>query len=222
MTAPATDAAAESTNASRKPDLGGARRLERSTLFSAIAPLIGDLGSTLVFYGLFALTDDPRLAAAIGMAIAGGQLLLAKVRRMPIVTLQRSSIALVMVVGTLTLLTNDSRFVLVKATLVYGIIGASMLTRGWMARYIPTIAAAHLPERLLGRFERAWAILLLGTGILNIALVLAASPEQAAKVMAIWVVASKFALFAVQYVWCRAIARPAIKAQMERSTEGDS
>jgi intracellular septation protein A len=217
MTSPASDAAADGAIETATPDRRVVWRLERSTLFNAIAPLLVDLGSTLAFYALLAITGDPRLAAAVGMALAVGQLVFAMVRRRPIATLQWASIALVLVVGALTLLTNDPRFVLVKATLVYGIIGTSMLKRGWMERYIPSIAAAHLPNSLLGWFEKAWAALLLGTGVLNLILVLAASSERAAQFMAIWVFASKLALFAIQYVWCRSVARPAIKATMERN-----
>jgi intracellular septation protein len=217
MTTPATNAGA--AKEATIPERREARRLERSTLLAAIGPLVVDLGSTLVFYALFALTDDPRLAAAVGMALAAVQLVVAKVRHRPIATLQWASITLVLAVGTLTLLTNDPRFVLFKATLVYGIIGTSMLKRGWMSRYVPPIATAHLPERLLSGFERVWAILLLGTGVLNLALVLATRPERVAQVMAVWVVASKLVLFAIQYAWCRAVARPAIKAQLQRSAD---
>lgn len=198
------------------PDHREVRRLERSTLLGAIAPLTVDLGSTIAFYALLAVTGEPRLAAAVGMAVAIGQLAFAWWRGQPIAPLQWASIAVVLLVGTLTLLTNDPRFVLVKATLVYGIIGGSMLKRGWMARYIPAIAAAHLPDRLLAGFEKAWAVLLLGTGLLNLGLMLTENAEQAAQFMAIWIVASKLILFAIQYVWCRAVARPAIKAAMER------
>ncbi len=200
---------------SAMPDRREARRLERSTLLSAIAPLVVDLGSTLLFYALFALTGNVRLAAVAGMALAAGQLVFAILRKQPTAPLQWASIALVLVVGGLTLLTNDPRFILVKATLVYGIIGASMLKRGWMERYIPPIATAHLPDGLLRRFEKAWAILLLGTGVLNLTLVIATNAESAAQVMAIWVIPSKLALFAIQYIYCRSVARPAIKAQMQ-------
>lgn len=200
---------------SAMPNRREARRLERSTLLAAIAPLVVDLGSTLLFYALFAVTGDARLAAIAGMALAAVQLVFAVLRQRPTAPLQWASIALVLVVGGLTLLTNDPRFILVKATLVYGIIGASMLKRGWMERYIPPIASAHLPNGLLGRFEKAWAFLLLGTGVLNLALVIAINPDRAAQVMAIWVVPSKLVLFAIQYIWCRAVARPAIRAQMQ-------
>ncbi|MFM5948178.1 MAG: septation protein IspZ [Novosphingobium sp.] len=217
MTSRSSDAAAADKVPAAPPDRSEARRLERSTLFSAIAPLVVDLGSTLAFYAILAITGDPRLAATVGMILATGQLIYARLRGQSVATLQLASIAVVLLVGTLTLLTNDPRFVLVKATLVYGIIGSSMLKRGWMARYIPAIAAAHLPDSLLGWFEKAWAALLLGTGLLNFALVLAASAERTAQFMAFWIVASKLFLFAIQYVWCRSVARPAIKATMERN-----
>ncbi len=217
MTSPTSDAAADCASKTAVPDRRATWRLERSTLFSAIAPLVVDLGSTLAFYTLLAITGDSRLAAAVGMALAVGQLSFAVIRRRPIATLQWASIVLVLVMGSLTLLTSDPRFVLVKATLVYGTIGGSMLKPGWMSRYIPSIAAAHLPDRLLGGFERAWAALLLGTGVLNLVLVRTASPELAAQFMAIWIFASKLALFAIQYLWCRSVARPAIKATMERN-----
>jgi intracellular septation protein len=201
------------------PDRREARRLERSTLLLAIAPLVVDLGSTLLFYALFALTGDARLAAVAGMALAAMQLAVAILRKRPIAPLQWASIALVFVVGGFTLFTNDPRFILVKATLVYGIIGASMLKRGWMERYIPPIATAHLPKGLLGRFEKAWAFLLLGTGVLNLALVIATNAERAAQIMAMWVIPSKLVLFAIQYIRCRSIARPAIKAQMQHNAD---
>lgn len=212
----APDTAAQVTLGAAILDHREVRRLERSTLLSAIAPLVVDLGSTLAFYALFALTNDARFAAIAGMAIAVGQLIFARVRQRPVATLQWASIALVLVVGALTLMTNDPRFVLIKATLVYVIIGGSMLRPGWIARYIPPIAAAHLPDKLLGGFEKAWAALLLGTGGLNLILVLAVSSGRVAQFMAIWVIASKLALFAIQYVWCRSVARPSIKATMER------
>jgi intracellular septation protein A len=217
MTSPASDAVVDGASETATPDRREVWRLERSALFTAIAPLVVDLGSTLAFYAILAVTGDPRFAATVGLALAVGQIVFAMVRRQPIATLQWASIALVLVVGSITLLTNDPRFVLVKASLVYGFIGASMLKPGWMARYVPSIAAAHLPDSLLGWFEKAWAGLLLGTGVLNLALMLEASSEGAAQFMAIWIFASKLALFAIQYVWCRAVARPSIKATMERN-----
>ena len=212
MTIPTADAAADAAGDSAAPDRRKSLRLERSTLLSAIMPLLVDLGSTFAFYAILVVSGDPRLAAAMGIALAIGQLIFTKVRHRQIAPLQWASIALVLVVGSLTLMTNDPRFVLVKATLVYGIIGATMLKPGWMACYIPAIAAGHLPGRLLGGFERAWAVLLLGTGALNLILTLTASGARTAQVMAIRVVASKLTLFAIQYVWCRSVARPAIKA----------
>ena len=217
MSAPEDGSIAIGESQSSGLDRSEARRLERSTLFQAFAPLVNDLSSTLAFYALFAITHDPRLASAVGIAVAILQVFLAKVRQVPIAPLQWASIGLVLVLGSLTILTSDPRFVIVKVTLVYAVIGGTMLQRGWMARYIPNIAAAHLPDRLLYGFEKSWAALLLGTGALNLYVVLTGQAEQAAGFLAVWVVASKLALFAIQYLWCRAVARPAIKASLERN-----
>lgn len=217
MNGPLLNAGSDATGNAALSHRREVRRLERSTLLSAIRPLIVDLGSTLVFYAIFALTGDARVAAVIAMALAAGQLLLAWARRHPVPILQWASAMVVFAVGTFTLLTNDPRIALVKTTLVYGIIGTSMLRAGWMQRYIPAIAAGHLPTTILRFFERAWALLLLGTGVLNITLLVATDAHRAALFMVLWSVTSKLALFAIQYVRCRAVARPAIKAEMERS-----
>jgi Kef-type K+ transport system membrane component KefB len=66
---------------SAMPDWREARRLERSALLSALAPLVVDLGSTLLFYAIFALAGDARLAAVAGMALAAGQLTFAILRK---------------------------------------------------------------------------------------------------------------------------------------------
>jgi hypothetical protein len=55
MTTHVADAAASKEAA--MSDRREARRLERTTLLSAFAPLVVDLGSSLSFYALFALTE---------------------------------------------------------------------------------------------------------------------------------------------------------------------
>jgi intracellular septation protein len=56
------------------------------------------------------------------MALAAAQLVVVRIRHRPMATLQWASIALVLVVAALTLLTNNPRFVLVKATLGHKLI----------------------------------------------------------------------------------------------------
>ena len=181
----------------------------------AVRPLATDLAATLVFYGVLAATGDVRAATLVGMGLGVAQVVYMKLRRRPIALLQWTSLALVVVMGGLTLITHDARFVLVKATVVYLGIGATMLQPGWMYRYVPPIATDHLPRKLVVGFGYVWAALILGTGALNLylTLTLTATPQVVASVMSIWAPASKVALFAIQYLAFRTIARRSILAE---------
>ena len=63
-----------------------------------------------------------------------------KLRRSPIDAMQWMSLGLVVVFGGASLLTHDPRFIMFKPTLIYVAIGAVMLKRGWMTRYMPPVA----------------------------------------------------------------------------------
>ena len=56
------------------------------------------------------------------------------------------SLFLVIAAGAATAMTDDPRFVLLKPTAIYVIVGVVMLKRGWMNRYLPTIARAVAPD----------------------------------------------------------------------------
>jgi intracellular septation protein A len=184
-----------------------------------VRPIATDLASTLFFYAVLALTDDARIAAVLAMSLGGAQLARARWRREPIAPLQWASVGMVMLFGTLTLLTRDPRFILIKATIFYLAFGGAMLKAGWMNRYIPPIASGHLPARLVSGFERGWAALMLGTGALNLALALLIDPRAAAWIMTLWATGSKIALFVGQYLLFRAVARPRIRAYLDASAE---
>ena len=81
-----------------------------------------------------------------------------------------ASLALVIVLGGATLLTNDPRFVLAKPAIAHFAIGAIMLKRGWMLRYMPPIVAETIPEYVTVA-GYAWAALMfaLGAGTIAIA-----------------------------------------------------
>ena len=68
-----------------------------------------------------------------------------KLTRRPIDVMQWLALGLVLVLGAATLITQDSRFIMVKPTLVHWAIGAVMLRHGWMTRYLPPIARDNLP-----------------------------------------------------------------------------
>ncbi len=72
------------------------------------------------------------------------------------------------VLGAATLLTNDPRFVLAKPSIAHFAIGAIMLKRGWMLRYMPPIVAETIPEYVTIA-GYAWAALMFVLGLGTIA-----------------------------------------------------
>jgi len=189
-------------------------RLEASSFLYAVRPIATDLASTLLFYAVLALSGDARAAALLGIALGVSQIALLRLRRLPISPIAWASVGLTVTLGALTIATSDPRFVLVKVTIFYAVFGATMLRPGWMERYIPSIAAGHLPERLIGGFERIWAALMLGTGALNLLLAFTVDARTVATIMTTWAIGSKLALFAAQYIFFRSVARPRIKAAL--------
>jgi hypothetical protein len=73
-----------------------------------------------------------------------------------------------------------------------------------MNRYLPPIAVAVVPD--LGYvFGYVWAGLMFGSAALNIALALTLDPITWSATMSIWGIASKVALFLIQYATMRTI-----------------
>ena len=54
--------------------------------------------------------------------------------------MQWMSFFLVVCFGGITLITNDPRFVMIKPSLIYMVVGAVMLKPGWMNCYLPPVA----------------------------------------------------------------------------------
>ena len=48
--------------------------------------------------------------------------------------------------GAATLITDDPRFVMMKPTVIYTIVGIVMLKPGWMNRYLPPVAIEIVPD----------------------------------------------------------------------------
>jgi intracellular septation protein len=166
--------------------------------------LISDLASTLLFLAVLLITKDLMLAVALGVGLGVIQIGWMKLRRQKIDTMQWLSIGLVVVSGIATMLTNDARFVMLKPTVIYCIVGAYMLRPGWMNRYMPPIAVQTVPD-IAWIFGFVWAGLMFGSAVLNIVLALTLDPISWSATMSIWGIVSKVALFLVQYVTMRAI-----------------
>ncbi|HXW19161.1 MAG TPA: septation protein IspZ [Roseiarcus sp.] len=105
-----------------------------------------DMASTLFFLALFLATDNIRLSVILGVALGVVQIGWEFYRRRPIDAMQWTSLVLVVGSGTAALATNDPRFVMMKPSLIYALVGAVMLRKGWMNRYLPAIAMEVVPD----------------------------------------------------------------------------
>ncbi|HYC24990.1 MAG TPA: septation protein IspZ, partial [Roseiarcus sp.] len=108
--------------------------------------LLLDLASTIFFLAVFLVTDNIRLSVILGVALGVGQIGWELVRKRPIDAMQWTSLILVVGAGGATLVTNDPRFVMLKPSVIYALVGAVMLRKGWMNRYLPEIAKEVVPD----------------------------------------------------------------------------
>lgn len=189
-------------------------------LFYAGRPIIVDSLGVIFFAALVALGMNPAQAAAIGVATTAGHVVLLKLLRRPVAPLQWMSLVLVLASGLATYATEDPRFVMVKPTLVYAAIGAVMLKPGWMLRYIPPVAKAHV-EDVATIFGYVWAGLIFATGAANLVVALAFTAWWPAFVATV-PLASKLLLFAVQFAVTRRIARARIRRAREGAEGGEA
>ena len=187
-----------------------------ANLLKSAQLLVSDLASTLLFLVVLLITKDLILAVALGVGLGIVQIGWLMARRKPIDTMQWLSIGLVVASGIATMLTSDPRFVMLKPTVIYCIVGAYMLKPGWMNRYLPPIAV-HLVPDLAWTFGFVWAGLMFGSAALNIALALTLDPISWSATMSIWGLASKVALFLVQYGLMRFVGVRRAKAAMAQA-----
>ena len=174
-----------------------------SGLWYALRHLARDLLAALVFAGLYAATGDLMLATGVSIAVGLAQILIEYRLGRPVHTIQWLSLALVVVLGGTAIFLDDPRFVMIKPTVAYVAVGAVMLKRGWMLPYIPP-AALEDGADLAVVFGYLWAALMFVTALGN--LVAAGWGVRAWTVyIAVFPVASKVALFVVQYLVMRVL-----------------
>jgi intracellular septation protein A len=186
-----------------------------SPILHAIRPILLDLAATFLFYGLLAATGNVVAATAVGMAFGVGQVVVWKLRSRPISAMQWASLGLVVAMGGATILTHDARFILIKPTIIYAVIGAAMLQPGWMLRYMPPIALENVPRKFLIGGGYVWAGLMFFSAALNLALALTLPAQKVAEVMAIWSPASKIVLLALHIATFKVIGRRAARGRAQ-------
>jgi intracellular septation protein len=174
-------------------------------LFQAARVLLLDLASTVVFLAIYLLTDNLFLAVGVGMALGIAQIGWQLFTRKPVEALQWLSLVLILASGTATFFTHDPRFVMLKPSVIYCIVGVVMLKRGWMNRYLPPRAAPVAD--VATTFGYVWAGMMFASAGLNIALALTLDPKSWAAAMSAWGIASKIGLFLVQYAVMTMVGR---------------
>jgi intracellular septation protein len=182
-------------------------------LFEAGKLLLLDMASTFFFLILYLLTHNIALSVILGMALGAAQIGWQFARNKPIDTMQWLSLFLVLGSGAATLITNDPRFVMVKPSVIYLIVGIVMLKPGWMNRYLPPVAIELIPD-IAFIFGFVWAALMFFSAALNLVVALNYSVVTWSVFMSIYGIVSKLTLFLIGFVTMRTIAVRRRRAQM--------
>jgi intracellular septation protein len=165
-------------------------------LFESGKLLLLDLASTFLFLVIYLSTGNVALAVVVGMALGVAQIGWQLARKKPIDTMQWMSLFLVLGAGAATLITNDPRFVMIKPTVIYTVVGIVMLKPGWMNRYLPAVAIEIVPD-IAFIFGFVWAGLMFFSAGLNLLVALNYSVGTWAAFMLIYGMLSKLALFLI-------------------------
>lgn len=187
-------------------------------LLRAFRPLVGDFLSTIVFIAIYEVTNDIIVATGAGIVTGIGQFVWLKSRRHSIELMQYASLALVIVLGTATLLTRDPRFVMVKPSIAGFAIAIVMLKRGWQFRYMPPIVKENASEAFLTVWGYIWSALYFAMAAANLVISQRYDLHVWAAFNATVPTFAPLALFLIQYLTMRAVIHRNIKAKVAAGT----
>jgi intracellular septation protein len=172
-----------------------------------------DMASTFFFLGLYAVTRSIPISVAAGVALGIAQIVWEIARKRPIETMQWMSLFLVLASGVTALITNDVRFVLYKASIIYVIVGVVMLKPGWMNRYLPAVAIEVVPD-IAYIFGFIWAGLMFVSAVVNLWVATHYSFLVWTAFMSSYALVTKLGLFLIQYGTMRFIGVRRRRAQL--------
>jgi intracellular septation protein len=152
-------------------------------------------------------------AAGAGIAIGLAQLAVKKFGNETVAPLQWLSLGVVVTLGVMTIALHNEHFIKLKPTVIDLAVGIFMATREWMTPYLPTEVRENVSRRIIQNTEYAWAGVMIFFALLNVAFAFWAD-------FATWAIYATFvptciiiALFFVQYVVFRALARRNARAR---------
>jgi intracellular septation protein len=167
-------------------------------LLHSARTVLTDMVATLFFLALYTFTHSIALAVAAGLALALGQIGWELAKGRSVDALQWIGLVVIVSLGTATLISGNPLFVMLKPSLIYCLVGAAMLKRGWMLKYLPERALQHVGD--LGvTFGYVWAGLMFFSAGLNLVVAQHMSVIGWAAFMGIYATASKAVLFVLQY-----------------------
>jgi intracellular septation protein A len=174
---------------------------------TALVQLLSDFLSVIAFLIVYGGTDNLYLATGAAIAVSVAQFVVFKIRGKSADAMQWLILGMVVVLGAAALITEDSRFVMVKPSIVHFAVGAVMLRRGWMMRYLPPAVRDNIPEPVLVASGYAWAALMFALGALNIVIALTQPFGVWAWFISVGAVGAKIVAFLAQYAVFRMIFR---------------
>jgi intracellular septation protein len=175
------------------------------SLLRSASFLLLDMASTFFYVAVLLVTKSIPIAAVAGVGLGVAQVLWERSRGKPIEAMQWMSLFLVVASAVATVLTHDHRFVMLKASAIYVIIGVVMLKPGWMNRYLPQQAIDLVPD-IAFVFGFIWAGLMFVSAVVNVVAAMQLSVLAWTGFMSTYALATKFGLFGVQYTTMRFIA----------------
>ncbi len=170
-----------------------------------------DMASTLFFLAVFFLTHNTLLSVSLGIALGVAQIGAQLIRKKPIATMEWLSLFLIIAAGLATLFTDDPRFVLIKPSVFYAIVGGVMLKPGWLNRYLPDIVKRVTPDvaTAVGYY---WAALMFVSAGVNAYVALTRSLAEWAVFMPIYGIVSKVIVFGTGFAIIRFMTGRRVRA----------
>ena len=178
---------------------------------TVFARLLADFLSALVFFVIYVTSDNIVLATAVAIAAALAQLVYARVKGQSLSFMTYASAGLVVVLGAVTLLTNDPRFMFAKPAIAHFAVGLIMLKRGWLLRYVPPIVNETIPEYVTAA-GYVWAALMFVLGLGTIAVAMTGDIKLWTFYVSVVLVGAKIAAFAIQYIVFRVVITSRIRS----------
>lgn len=183
-------------------------------LLKAFRPLAVDFLSTIVFVVFYAITGSIQAGIALGIGVGVGQIALLFLRGKRPDLMQWASLALVIVLGSASLITRDPRFVMVKPSIGAFAIACVMLKPNWQGRYLPPIVTEHVSARFLMAWGYIWSALIFALGFANLFVALTLGPKIWAWYTAFVPISAQLALFLIQYFTIRSAVVRSVRAQL--------